>query len=99
MKIIDSMPNVKLQDKKINITVVLQGFSHIVGENSTVLYEALAIHKKVGRLCYPKLHPKYLEESDKDCFWEISSQQDFVTFLKEDVSSKKSKCIYSPFNK
>ncbi len=92
-------PNVKIQDKSINITLVLQMFNLIVGENSTVIYEALAIRKKVGRLFYEGLTPLYTDESDRECFWEIRSQQDFIEFLKGDVNSKKSKCIYSSFDK
>lgn len=91
--------NIKLQDKSINIAVVLQGFKHVIGENSTVLYEALAAGKKVGRLFYDGLFPKYLEESDRKCFWEIRNAQDFNVFLNEDVSCKESKSIYSKFNK
>lgn len=96
---ISSKRNIKIQDKSINITVVLQGFNHVVGENSTVLYEALAINKKVGRLFYKGLNPKYLEESDKDCFWEIHNQEEFERFLCDDISAKKSKSIYSKFNR
>ena len=99
LKMIESENNVKIQDKTINIAIVLQSFNHVLGENSTVLYEALAIHKKVGRLFYKRLNPKYLEESDRDCFWEIHNQDDFEQFLKDDVSSKKTKSIYSKFDK
>ena len=40
----------------------------------------------------------YLEESDKDCFWEIHNQEEFELFLSEDITMKKSKTIYSKFN-
>lgn len=96
---ISSKSNIKIQDKSINISVVLQGFNHVVGENSTVLYEALAVNKKVGRLFYKGLNPRYLEESDRDCSWEIRNQEDFERFLREDITLKKSKSIYSSFNK
>ena len=96
---ISSKSNIRIQDKSINISVVLQGFNHVVGENSTVLYEALAVNKKVGRLYYRGLNPKYLEESDRECSWEIYNQEDFERFLSEDITLKKSKSIYSKFNK
>lgn len=99
LKMIEQTPNVKLQDKSINIAIVLQGFTHVVGENSTVLYEALADHKKVGKLCLCGLHPKYLEESDKDCFWEIGNEIDFERYINDDINAKKNKSIYSPFNR
>lgn len=91
--------NIKIQDKNINIAVVLEAFEHVIGENSTVLYEALAAGKKVGRLFTEGLHPKYLEESDKKCFWEIRTDQDFKSFLSDDISSRDCKSIYSKFNK
>ena len=96
---ISDLVNVKIQDNKINITEVLMSYDMVIGENSTVLYEALANQKKVGRLFYEGLNPKYLEDSDRECFWEIHNQHDFEQFLKDDVSNKASKCIYSPFNK
>ena len=96
---ISNLQNVKIQDNKINITEALMSFNMVIGENSTVLYEALAVNKKVGRLFYDGLNPKYLVADDKESFWEIRNQTDFESFLKEDVSSKKSKCIYSPFNR
>lgn len=99
LEIIEETVNLKLQDKRINISIVLQGFNHIIGENSTVLYEALSVRKKVGRLFFEGLNPKYLEESDRRCFWEIRNDQDFKAFLSEDISSKESKSIYSKFNK
>lgn len=99
MDLIRHYGNIRIQDKRINIAVVLQGFRHVVGENSTVLYEALAVNKKVGRLYFEGLNPKYLEESDRECFWEIHNQSEFEAFLASDVSARKSKSIYAPFDK
>ena len=99
LDIISNTNNIMIQDKNINISVVLQGFNHIIGENSTVLYEALSVNKKVGRLFFDGLHPHYLEETDKDCFWDIRNQEDFKKFLNDNISAKKDKSIYSNFNK
>lgn len=96
--LIEQSPNVFVQDNKINISVVLQSFTHVIGENSTVLYEALSEGKKVGKLNFEGLHSKYLEESDKECFWSISNSEEFNKFLTESSSSKKTKRIYSPFD-
>ena len=98
LQIISSRDNIRIQDKTENISIVLNQFENIVGENSTVLYEALAVNKKVGRLFYSGLKPMYLEESDKDCFWEIHNQEEFELFLSEGITMKKSKTIYSKFN-
>lgn len=94
-----NLSNVYIQDNKINIIEVLLTFNLVIGENSTVLYEALSMNKKVGKLFYKGLDPKYLVEEDKESFWEIKNQNDFKRFLNEDISTKKSKCIYSKFDK
>lgn len=96
---LESLPNAHWQDNHINIAIVMQGFTHVVGENSTVLYEALAAGKKVGKLNFGGLHPRYLKEEDKECFWEVCDQETFSLFLNEDISKKRTKSIYSPFNK
>lgn len=92
-------PNIKLQNNSVNITVVLNKFNLILGENSTVIYEALAIRKKVGRLFFDGLNPLYKDADDRDCFWEIRNQTDFLNFVEGDVNEKGNKCIYSPFDK
>lgn len=99
MKMIEGLKNVKIQDKNINISVVLLGFENVIGESSTVLYEALAINKKVGKLFYNGLRPQYLEEQDRESFWEIRNQEDFRVFMEGSVNDKINKSIYSAFNK
>lgn len=90
--------NVYIQDRNINILEVLHGFKHVIGESSTVLYEALAMKKKVGRLHYPGLNPMYLSEKDKKECWQISNQNSFEVFIKGELPSSL-RSIFSPFNK
>jgi hypothetical protein len=97
--IINSKKNVMLQDCHINITEAMMNFDYVIGENSTVIYEALSEKKKVGRLFFEGLHPKYLQPEDKECFWEIHNMDDFRTYLEDDLSARRSKSIYSKFNK
>lgn len=99
LKMIQSTDNVKLQNKNVNITLVLSKFNLVIGENSTVLYEALSMNKKVGRLCMNGLTPQWLNDEDSSYFWQINDEKDFVEFVKADSSERKSKSIYSPFNK
>lgn len=99
MELMQSLPNVKLQDNKLNIAMVMRGFVHVIGESSSVLYEALSVGKKVGRLFMGGLSPKYLKEEDRDCFWEIRNDADFLKYLSDQVGEKQVKSIYSPFNK
>lgn len=97
--LIEQHPNVHLQDCRLNITVVLNVFSNIIGENSSVLYEALAINKKVGKVSMCNLNPLYLEVNDRDCFWHIDSVQDLKLMLEGQSSMGNRKSIYSTFNK
>ena len=96
---IHSLPNITVQDNKINISVVLQSFENIIGENSTALYEALSLNRKVGKLFFEGLHPIYLNSNDKKSFWEIYSFEDFTNFLKESNTYIPKRNIYSRFNK
>lgn len=96
---IEGIDNLHLQDKSINISVVLQCFSNVVGENSTVLYEALSLGKKVGKLFGNGLNPIYLTDKDKNCFWEIKDKVSFRTFIEADNSLKHVRSIYSKFDK
>lgn len=89
---------VKIQDNRINISVALNQFSLVIGENSTVMYEAISCGKKVGKLFFEGLNPDYLFPSDCVYFWEISNQEDFRTFLSASSTEKQSKSIYSGFN-
>ncbi len=95
---INSRSNILIQDKTINIAIVLNAFVNIIGENSTALYEALSLGRKVGQLYYEGLNPIYLSIEDKECFWEIHNSEDLMQFINADVNDKKSKTIYSPFN-
>lgn len=89
---------VKIQDNRINISAALNQFPLVIGENSTVMYEAISCGNKVGKLFFEGLHPKYLSPSDCVYFWEISNQEDFRTFLSASPTEKQSRSIYSSFN-
>lgn len=95
---IHSLPNVGINNNKINIAEVIAGFENVIGENSTVMYEALSANKKVGKLYLAGLNPIYLEESYKASFWDIHSVEDLKAMLSGAVEDKTHKSIYSDFN-
>ena len=98
LSVIKHLKNVVIQDNRINSNIVLNSFTHIIGENSTVLYEALSAGKKVGKLCYPAFQPIYLNSEDHKAVWEIFSQEDFEKYVSEDIMTRKSLSIYSVFD-
>lgn len=92
-------PNIHIDDNSQNILVTLHQFKHIIGENSTVLYEALSYGKKVGRLYMNGLAPKDLDEEDSEYFWRIEDVDSFHEFINASPEAKKQRKIYSKFDK
>lgn len=95
---IDAISNIVIDDNKQNIMVVLSKFHYVIGENSTALYEALSFGKKVGKLHMGGLVPQYLNEEDVLYFYEISSDDDFINYLKTPKDSKPSRKIFTRYN-
>lgn len=97
--LLNSQSNVVLDDNTQNIMVSLTQYKHVIGENSTVLYEALSNGNIVGKLSMEGLMPKYLEDRDKRYFFEINNEDDFGVFYKEAKGNEDVKHIYSPYNR
>ena len=95
---ISKVSNMRIQDNKINIALILQSFTYVLGESSSVLYEALANGNMVGKLFMKGLSPKYLEKEDTKAFCEIHNEQDFRAFIEGNWHPEVKKSIYSPFN-
>lgn len=91
--------NISWQDPKVNVAVAMKQYNHLIGENSTVLYEALTYGKKVARICFEGFAPRYLTPEDEECFWKISDKASFEVFINGKVEDKKSMKIYSKFDK
>lgn len=96
---IKSVRNIVIDDNTQNIMVSLTQYKHVLGENSTVLYEALSLGCMVGKLTMEGLSPKYLEESDKSFFFEINNVDDFGVFYNCSKVNDNVKHIYSPYNR
>ena len=91
--------NIHIDDNTQNILVTLHQFKHIIGENSTVLYEALSYGKKVGKLYMNGLAPKDLDEEDPEYFWRIEDADSFKNFINASPEEKKQRKIYSKFDR
>lgn len=94
---IQKVSNIVIDDNTQNIMISLTKNKYVLGENSTALYEALSFGCLVGKLSMDGLFPKYLEEKDKDLFFEIKTVDDFANFLKCDNNTNNVKHIYSPY--
>ncbi len=96
---VEEYSNVEFQDPKINVAVAMRPYQIIIGENSTVLYEALTYGKKVARFCFEGFAPRYLTPEDEECFWKVNDMASFKAFIEGKPEDKKSMKIYSKFDK
>lgn len=96
--IIDTTSNIKVDDNSCNIWVSLLKYKHVMGVDSTVLYEALSMGKIVGKVFMNGLQPKFLQEADKKYFDIINGVDSFNIFVKK-TTPEATMRIHSPFNK
>lgn len=89
--------NIILDDNLENITVVLMRFECVMGVNSTVLYEALAMRKKVAKLYMGGFDVQFLSEEDQQCFYLITDHNTFKEFVEAPIGAKPSFNMYSRF--
>lgn len=86
-------------DNKIDSAIVLPTYKYVVGENSSVIYEALSVGCKVGMLNMCGLRPAVDLPGIQDSFFIISSISDFESFMQGDCSMEhKGKGFYSEFD-
>lgn len=91
--------NIEIKDNSVDSAVVLEEYKYVIGENSTVLYEALAKQKIVGRLCLSGLKPEGRKINDG--FIYIENTNDFDYYLKLKIAPLKEKTnlnVYEPFD-
>ena len=91
-----NIPNIIDTTDRENSGLVVMKYRYVIGENSTVLFEALQMGKNVGRLSFGGLSP--LGVNEEDSFYYIHSVEDFGGFLSATPTKPKT-CTYSPFKK
>lgn len=95
---VDNYKNVSVCDNSIDSVVAVMAYSKVIGLNSSVLYEALSMDKKVARMNMGKLKYQKLDGADLDEFEVIHNHKDFEDFLYvNDVKSNSQNLIYSDF--
>ena len=72
--------NVFYSDKSIESNIEILSYEHVIGTNSSVLFEALSLGKNVGRLAFGGLFlNRYIGDDD---FYYVQSLEDFDNFLR-----------------
>ena len=96
---LQSIPKARLVDNKKDSALVLPTYKYVVGENSSVLYEALSVGCKVGMLNLCGLRPPIDLQGIKENFFIINDTKDFERFLTDESMESTSKAeFYSKFN-
>lgn len=94
---IESTYNVKDVSSKECSQLAIMPYEYIIGDNSSVLYEALAVGKKVARLNCEGLNAIGYIKGQEDGFFYINNINDFQSFVGSFVTNGY-KTIYSPFD-
>ena len=90
-------PNIQFVSNKVESFCALSQYENVLGENSSVMYEAMSMHKKVGRLNFGGLH--VIESEMIHGGFKINSVEDFNTFMNQPYNDENdSKEVYSDFN-
>lgn len=79
-----------------NSFAVLASYDYVLGENSSVLFEALSLGKKVARLSYAGFTPS--RRTQDDGFYYLESPNDLQSFI-DSRSCASNKEVYSEFSK
>ena len=96
-KIIENLDNVKVVDNTEESFVALSRYSVVIGENTSVIFEALSLGEKVGRLAYGGL--SILENDKIKGGYIINSIADFKCFIdNDDLGYSCQSEIYSDFD-
>lgn len=93
-----TIPNAKVVNNRIDSAKVLPQYSRVIGENSSVLYEALSYGCKVGMLNICGLHPATYTPGIKDSFSIIDSKDDFERFMSEEEVKVNPNAFYTDFD-
>jgi len=98
---LSGVDNIFIQGNTVESTLAIMSYKFLLGENSSVLYEALSFGKKVGRINYGGLLPELVEGNVIDGFYYLNGPNDFNFFINSSINteSKVDNLAYSDFDK
>ena len=95
-EIVKSIANLNLADTSVDSNIAIGQYEFVLGENSSVIFEALSLGKKVGRFCYNNIVSKKLGDIIDDGFYYLYSKEDFKEFVNNEICQTTGKA-YSDF--
>lgn len=99
MNLFSKIPNATIVDNKQESFSVLSSYHYVIGEVSSVLFEALSVGCMVGMLNLCGLRPPIDKPGIKENFFVINDAKDFEQFLNKETDSSESKAeFYSDFD-
>lgn len=81
LKTISKTPNIKVDDSSVDSALSISRFDKVIGENSSVLYEALSMGKMVGRVNLNGLRVREVDNKRLAGFSYIDTMKDMTEFL------------------
>lgn len=91
--------NIIISDNKIESSLALIPYKYVIGVNSSVIYEALSLGKRVARIAFSGCSPHAVPEEYYDIFTDLNSTDDFKNFINSDETHIFETHFYSSFNK
>lgn len=95
-EIVNNICNLYMDDNSIDSMIALNKYQYVIGENSTMVYEALSIGKITGRICYNGIESVQDNKFNSDGFVYLYKVQDFQKMIQANLSCD-SNLAYSNF--
>ena len=98
LKKLSQIPNALLTTNKKDSATVLPLYSYVIGENSSVVYEALSYGCRVGLLNFDGLHAPIDKPGIKESFFILNNPQDIDDLLNKGIcDDESSNAFYTNF--
>lgn len=91
---VEKTSNLSFQDNTTESSAALLKYDRIIGEKSSVLYEAKSLGKLVGKISFAGLSAEFAEG-----FITISNDEEFEKFINSSLQNNNQNSYYSDFNK
>lgn len=100
-QLIVASSRIAVADSTVSSAIAVAGYSKIIGDNSTVLFEALSLKKQVGKLNMLGIKSRNLEEDRSHGFRILETAEDVLGYItdKEEGTGNAVSEVYSDFNK